>query len=388
MYEMTEYPDLPKLNSSPEVKMRAWQNWAARETKLRALLGLYIMDGVIAQFSGNPTFAQHMCNPLPLPSSELAFEATSPEAWLREMGSQRDQSIRFHDAFCSLFSPSCDLPNLENIGSTFYIKVVLEGVRSLVYQSYRKEGSPVGVPQKTEISRVLAHLRDYITTTNSLSSIDRCIALIRWHAICLDTVSDTARGTRRLCYSYNINQQIFGGGVREERNIDPERWLRSHVARRALLHATMIQEIASQLPLGSAHNIYIPGAVFAAATTYAAFALAGVSRVVLPTVVDWKSVVRLDSNLTASQAAAEGGDGFGGFGMESPPARSMMKKEGLRDTLSYLAGNFAQSGTPGDVRNLAYDLSSVQILLRGLSMQWGVALEMEQVVQAWILRCE
>lgn len=47
--------DLPALDSSHAEKDGQWRIWASKEIQRRALLAHYILDGQIAQMSGDPT---------------------------------------------------------------------------------------------------------------------------------------------------------------------------------------------------------------------------------------------------------------------------------------------------------------------------------------------
>jgi hypothetical protein len=285
LFDLPDVAPLPSRNDTTNLVYEAWRGWIARESQLRSLLGMYILDGVISQYSGNPTFAQHMANQLPMPSDELAFSAISASEWL-ERQLQLDtyqSSLRFCDVFRVFFYPEEKLDNSRPPDLTFLaLKVILEGLKSLVAESSRVEPHPVGVPSPEEINVVLDRIRGYIIAHSRLTLLERQTAMLRWHAICLDTWKVAARGARRLCFSHGITQHIFGGCERYETDIDPQRHIDKEDARRTLLHAREIQHIASQLPLGLAHDPHVPGAVFAAATTYAAFALAGKSRILFP----------------------------------------------------------------------------------------------------------
>ncbi|KAF2738909.1 hypothetical protein EJ04DRAFT_509088 [Polyplosphaeria fusca] len=371
LFDLPELAPLPSFDDSPEVKYRAWRFWLSREGQLRTILGLYIMDGVISQFSGNPTFAQHMSNQLPTPSDEQTFNASTPDEWIELLlrKSPLETRPRFCDMFRKLFYPDDELTkDIPNNISLFSLKVVLEGLKSLVAESKRIEPAPVGVPSHSEICRVLDRIRRYISASPSLTTVEKNTALLRWHAVCLDALGNTARGARRLCYPYGIKQYIFGGGERFEADINPRRWISSDQASRTLLHASEIQRMASGLPLGLAHDPHLPGAVFAAATTFAAHALAGKSRIVFPTNVDWEVAVLLPQGSTHWE------------GRESP-------REETNITLNFIRGSLEEEGPGRVLRALSYELSSMRLLLRGLSLQWGVSMEMEEVVDSWISKC-
>ncbi|KAL4862949.1 hypothetical protein BDV12DRAFT_206864 [Aspergillus spectabilis] len=364
MYDSTEAIPLPSQADNPVIKDQAWRRWVAQETMLRTLLGLYIVDGVVSQFSGNPTFARHTANPLLLPNCDAAFTALTPDDWIQNMQQYPTPRLRFCDVYHDLFRQSHDNSPTGYDVSLFHHKVVLEGIRCLVSETNRTNPPPVGMPSKRDLLLVLRQLRHNILGSHTLTPTDKLTALLQWHSICLDTVVSTARGTRRMCHLFGIKQSIFGGSQREESRINPARWTQSAAGRATLLHAINMQAIAAQLPLGLAYDVNIPGAVFAAATTYTSFTLAGVSKIIFPAVVDW------DTALIALQ-----------MGSERVPVED---EASMQHTLDFIAGTFEATGMPRDkyvVRDLSYDLTAMRTLLRGLSLQWGVAVEMEEVLQ-------
>jgi hypothetical protein len=371
MYEGLGQPSLPSPDASYEVMQRAWYSWIAQETRLRTLLGLYIVDGVVSQFSGNPTFARHMANPLALPSDESVFNAATAQEWIQASLKScllPSNNFRFCDVFHALFSQDdMTITSLwpQSGISLFHHKIVLEGIRSLVADANRTKPAPVGVPSKQDIGNAVIRLRGQILQNHRLSSPDQIVAMLQWHTICLDLVGSTARGTRRMCSLHRIPQRVFGGDSRDEQDIDPRRWAQSKCARIALLHASEIQELATNLPLGMAYDINVPGAVFAAATTYSALALAGPGKVVLPPTIDW---------VTAVQAATV-----------DEEVETLGMHRTSNDTLSFVRDGVSEKGL---LRDLSYELTSIRSLLRALSLQWSVAREMEQVVGAWIERMQ
>jgi hypothetical protein len=369
MYEGLEQPPLPSPDAHPEVILQAWHRWIAQETRLRTLLGLYIVDGVVSQFSGNPTFARHMANPLTLPSDESIFNAATAEDWIQASLNCRllpSNNSRFCDVFHTLFSKdnrTTTSMSPQSSVSLFQHKIVLEGIRSLVADATRTKPAPVGVPSKKDIGNAVLRLREQIMQNQHLSLPDQAVAMLQWHTICLDLVVSTARGTRRMCSLHGIPQRIFGGDSRDEQGIDPRRWAQSKNARIALLHASQLQELATHLPLGMAYDINVPGAVFAAATTYSAFALAGAGKVVLPSTIDWAAVVK----------AATMDEQVYNSGPHTIP----------NETLSFVNDGISARGP---LRDLSYELTSIRSFFRSLSLQWSVAEEMEEVVGAWIER--
>jgi hypothetical protein len=172
-----------------------------------------------------------------------------------------------------------------------------------------------------------------------------------------------------MCHHYGISQHIFGGNKREESSqIDPEGWAQGLRARKCLLHALEIHKLASDVPLGYIHDTSLPGALFAAATTYCSFALPGASKILAPTSIDWDLVVSC--------------------GLENIPAvRAIPPSAEYTGTLEFLRNDMSPQTTGWIARNLVYEMSSVRILLHSESKYWGVTHEMEEVVRAWEARC-
>lgn len=164
---------------------------------------------------------------------------------------------------------------------------------------------------------------------------------------------------------------IFGGKKRQESGpVNPERWAQGLLARKSLLHAVEIHKIASEIPLGIMHDTCLPGALFAAATTYASFALPGLTKIFLPAAIDWDTVILsgLDDGDTQTPTTPSAG-----------AAR--------RNTLRFLESRIDMPSADWTARNLFYELSSIRVLLYCLSQNWGVTQEMEEVVGSWEARC-
>ncbi|KAI4728363.1 C2H2 type zinc finger domain protein [Aureobasidium sp. EXF-10728] len=358
---------LPSLDASPAEKDRQWKMWAAHEIRRRVLLAQYILDGLVSSASGNPTTARHAANQLGLPCDESLFDANTADEWLIKMRSQPKQDVSFRNIFRSLFLP-VDMGRLsEHTLTSFSLRVILEGVQSLVSES--TDGPSVGVPTRSEIRRALAQVHESITK-NAISTPETLEALLRWHSICLDAATDSSMLCRHLCVRYNITQHVLGGSKGLKAGLDLVAWAKTEDARRALLHAVAIQDIVEQLPRGRAHVLHMPSSLFAAATVYSVFSLAGYTTVNLPRVVDWK-----DALFTEVDPCVILGD-LAGTSAGSSTTRRFVRGEKL-----------SGSGYESLTRNLLYELNSMQKLFRCLSSQWGLAYDMESLLNSWISLC-
>jgi hypothetical protein len=134
------------------------------------------------------------------------------------------------------------------------------------------------------------------------------------------------------------------------------------------LHAIAIQDIVEQLPRGRAHVIHIPSSLFAAATIFCVFSLGGLASVNIPSMVDWETV--LSSNYDHRTFPGQ------------PDSISQS------ETKRYIRGEYSTMfGAVGVTKNLLYELNSMQKLFRCLCSQWGIAYDMEDVLDQWNALC-
>jgi hypothetical protein len=424
MFDCGPFPPLSSLDlaAADDAEMDSlWRTWVAREIQQRAVLAHFMLDGLISQMSGVPTSVRHATNQLSLPSSEPAFEASSADEWISHM--RRSQSVQgqtsfeipttttFRSILRRLFR-SPESPWFDTTLSAFSYKVILEGLQSLISDDDCEEeegGTAVGVPTRSEVRRALNQVYETITLNASLSSADQGETLLRWHSICLETVVNTSLLCRNLCSRYDITQHIWRQQPQSQQQRTPHHtqnsrklfdlvdWVTTPSARIALLHAMAIQEIVEQLPRGRAHVIHMPSSLFATATVYAVFALAGSPALKIPCSVVWQDVL-LDTRCAAagqtvsSSAPATSAsylslsDVSNTVHSNSNPSGNNSNGLGVTDTCRYIRGDTLY-GLNVTSRNLLYELNSIQKLFRCLFAQWGVAYDMESVVEQWISLC-
>ncbi|KAI9372151.1 hypothetical protein BJX61DRAFT_542976 [Aspergillus egyptiacus] len=365
---------LPFPNASSSEKDQKWRTWAAREIQQRALLAYYILDGLVAQMSGDGASSRHVANPLTLPSSEAAFDAASAEEWLTHMRAQKAEVPSFKLIFRSLFPPIGSFRALDYQLSAFSLRVILEGLQSLVSDSDEYDLAAVGVPGRSDVRRALAQVHETISLSIHLSAPERLEVLLRWHTICLDTMINSTALCRHVCSIHNIPQHVSSGSRTLRPNFDMLAWVNTEDARRALLHAVAIQDIIEQLPRGRAHVIHMPSSLFAAATVYVAFALAGIANVHLPRTIVWQDALLSHADLNLNISMNSGCDAaWSPTGSET----ARFVAEGRTDSPPGVAAT----------RNLLYEMNSMQKLFRCLISQWGIAHDMEEIVDRWITLC-
>jgi len=359
--------NLPVLDASDEEKDRSWRAWAAKEIQQRALLGHYVVDGLISRMSGEAPSVRHSANQLGLPSSEAAFDARTADQWIVQMKCRETAPLSFRKIITSLFSPLGQCHTMNYDFSAFAIRVILEGLQSFLADCESDE-TLIGVPSKLELRRALVQVYQGIKSNISISEPERLELFLRWHTICLDACKDSSILCRSVCSRYGVSQHVCGGPEHSKVDVDLVSWANTEDGRRALLHAIAIQEIVEQLPRGRAHVIHIPGSLFASSTVYCVFSLAGQTTVNIPSIVDWPSV--LSSGYESSEAI---------------PAAS----SNIAETRKYIRGEYAVilGSQLAETKNLLYELNSMQKLFRCLSSQWGISYDMEPVIDQWIALC-
>jgi hypothetical protein len=364
--------DLPSLDASEEEKNMGWRRWAAKEIQQRALLGHYLVDGLISRMSGEIPSVRHAANQLSLPSTEVVFEARNADEWLSVMHSQERNLTQysFRKITNSLFNhqPAGHVRSMPGNLSAFSLRVILEGLQSLVSDCDSDDVALVGVPSKFELRRALAQIYEKISASPRISEPERLENFLRWHTICLDACKDSSLLCRSVCFRYGVTQNVCPGRDTNKPELDLVSWANTEDARRALLHAVAIQEIVEQLPRGRAHVIHIPSSLFASATVYCVFSLAGLTTVNLPSSVDWQSVLS--------------------SGYESVPIIGNSDSSCASETRRYIRGELSSLfGSVGTAGNLLYELNSMQKLFRCLSSQWGIAYDMEDIIDQWMSLC-
>ncbi|KAI0136210.1 C2H2 type zinc finger domain protein [Xylariales sp. AK1849] len=351
-----------------------WRIWVSKELQLRALLGHYILDGQLTYISGQPTSVAHATNPLVLSSDSGLFECQTAEEWLAEINRDTRDRVHFRQIYKGLFNSQDNDATvavaLRSLESPIDVRVVLECLHSLVRETrdplYLQ--SIVAGPSLPEINTALGRLNQHLERSWSQKPVERLELVLRWHFVCLDTISNSMHLCNMLFGQYRIEQNIIRVKDAPKPWSEVLEWARTSMdAKRALLHATAIQDIATQLPLNHIQSPWMSVPIFTAAIMYSVFCLAGVLTVSLPSVVDWGVVLNVQQPATGKGTLDLGGQG----------KTQLWLASSLRATNSVL----------GQSRNLRYDLNSLQTIIHGLSVQWGVCVELERALQVIKAHC-
>jgi hypothetical protein len=234
---------------------------------------------------------------------------------------------------------------------------MLEGLKALSVEWTVSSPSSelVGIPSERDISRALGRMHAYIHQSIRLSQVEKDIALLRWHTICMHMTVDVIELCQTLFQKYNIDQRVVG--VRKVSSLDLPAWSSSTRARLGLLHAFSIYSILQTLPTVQKQKIHVPMAAFSAAMVYSAFLLGGVASISLPNVQSWDSVVLIDLDMPLYGVNEDDLD----FGVRQ-----------------YLQGSVH---THDKHINILYDISLSSRILKDLEKIWGISRDMRLVLE-------
>ncbi len=331
-----------------------WKVWAAKETKLRALLGHYILDGQISAYSGGPTCQRHTSHSLPMPCGDSIFEAPTAVAWKEKMLAGRQKMPNFAQLFNSVMSQNVHVRHLGSSLTLFTACIILEGLKSLVAEQSKAGVDVIGVPSRLDISRGLGRLHTFIEQSLSMSEVAKKVILLRWHTIGIDSATDFNWFCRALCRQNNVEQRVVGG--RKTPTLDLRYWVQTPQARLALLHATTIRHMIHELPLNQAQTIHVPMAVFAAGMIYCGFLLGAISTIAVPEDCSWESLMLLDLDMSDHTTSDDLDD----------------------QVRQYLNGTFSNAQRQN---NILYDVSLFSTFLKNLGQLWGVSTHMHKILE-------
>ncbi|PYI26239.1 hypothetical protein BP00DRAFT_407708 [Aspergillus indologenus CBS 114.80] len=408
MHAVAELPTAPLMPCPPQELQAHWHRWTAVETQKRAILGHYILDGLISQTSGAPASARHLINSLRTAGSDAVFQAHTADDWLDQLRQPESAlpDMPFSEVYFSVFAST--YPSHPLNLSDFSIFVILEGLQSLVSDLHEIGAGKLAIGAITErqIIRALlniyeVHLRHRLgslpSPSNPSSSSsglpphkpdDPFQLLLRWHTVCLELALPTARFYSFLCQSHPHLPRTIGdhqSKAAASTSTDPTPPSTPTTTLppplRALLHALTITRLLNRLPFHQAHSPHIPAAIFATAVTIAGWCLSHQKT---------KRFIAADKhNLLAEQNWAEvwgvrpsgteeGDSGQGGDGTERPAAAAeeAMERRLLGDA----------DGSGGAV-HLLQELNFLVICLETVVARWQISGVMAEMVRGLMGLC-
>ncbi|KAL2860077.1 hypothetical protein BJX68DRAFT_78162 [Aspergillus pseudodeflectus] len=337
-------------------KQYLWEQWAAAEVQRRAVLGHYILDGLISQASGSPTSARHMINKLGAASSDAAFEAATSDGWLEEMLRSRQDHPPMSKVYAAILNPQYRQSPLNL--SSFSVAVVIEGLQSLVAESHEVADNCPGIVAREEIIRGLLNVYR-VHVSFALAHEKR---VIRWHNVCMEMAAPSTSLYSALCAMFDVPFLLSGiSAASAVQNLDLRHWVSSPDSIRAFLHALAIVRLVRHLPFADSHSPHVPIAIFASAIVMSTICLFGTTTLEVPVSPRWEDVW--------TQCPL---DSAGNQGLSTPEGQN---------TSDYLhALNRSSSGKTVSV-HLPSEINFLQLALQTGTSRWGISQQMENVVQ-------
>jgi hypothetical protein len=354
--------------AGPEDWLHGWKAWAAKEVHRRGLLGHYILDGQLAYLSGQSACGLHVTNPLYLSACSRAFEAQSEEEWLQVLAEEPSERISFREIYCCLFTTGDLQPDanrrLRLVRMPLDVRVILACLHAVARDSRKAQlaESIMGVPSQQQVRRALLRFYDLLTGAWPLNRAERSELMMCWHFVCIDTLCESIELLDQLCRHYTIPAPVFKTRSSQLNLFKALLWAQESLdAKSSLLHATAVHDIIDQLPLNSLQSFWTPMPILAVLVIYAIFRLGGISSVSVPPIVYWQSTM-VDDNIDR------------GGGRDNQDIAT--KKTWMFLTSGLGAPNYAI----GPARNLPFEMKKLTSTLHFLAGQWGIALEMEEMV--------
>lgn len=348
---------VPSITAPYDQKLEAWQKWAAEEVQARALLWQYVIDGLLSHFYRHSTLLQHETNPLLLPTSSAAFEAATVDAWIEEMSDCGWQSRPTVRAYVKALFVG-DTETTSKPISEFGIRVVLECLQSLILREAEAAEETIGLVSKQEICVALLNLK-YWQLHDSRTAAE---LLLRWHAVFISMSANV----RQLCAIIGparyVNELFHHSQeVEENKEVDLRAWVQTPDARRALLHAMAVAELAQNLSFGNSYAIHVPFAIFSAAAVVAAFVAGEVHSLPIPTQIDWAALYQDLRNPIYSE------------GPGAHPA----------EMVRFLAGSTLPEGGATVFRKISTEISIFHSHVKAMSGTWGITRSMQKLLEQW-----
>lgn len=349
--------ELPSLDLLEVDKNTLWKTWAATEVQRRAILGHYILDGLISQASGSPASARHLINSLGMACSDAAFAAKTADEWIMEITRSTQSQIPVCEAFTRIFAPNYSENPLQfSHLSTF---VMIEGLQSLIADLHEIRGPVFGTVSRSQIVQAMLNLHQGNIMPETASDFHRLPILIRWHCVFIETTAPSIAIYRWLCDHYELPQVLGGIHAKSQLgNLNLIQWAGQADAFRAALHAISITRLLDTLPLSQIYRaMHIPTAVFTSAMIISTMCLFNGPVVEIPERYTWFDVWK--SHLSPSTD------------LES------LNPSGPTNVLRDL-GISGQGDTT--IINLLDELNSLQVILKTVASRWGVSAQMGDII--------
>ncbi|KAJ5281402.1 hypothetical protein N7478_006774 [Penicillium angulare] len=348
----------PRIDMPEREKDILWKTWAASEVQRRAILGHYILDGLISQASGSPASASHLINSLGTACSDAAFSAETADEWIVEINRSEQSQLPVSEAFVRIFAIDYGVNPLRL--SRFSTFVIIEGLQSLVSDLHEVQGPVFGTVSQEQIIQAMLNLyQGNIASTTAQSEGQDLPTLLRWHSVFIEITAPSILIYRCLCNRYQL-PQVLGGIHAKSRldDIDLNQWVMKKDAYKAVLHAISITRLLEHLPLSQVYMIHVPTAIFASAMVLAIICILNRNVIEIPEkniwIDIWKKHTIPRTGQTSSTDTSEPEDMFG-------------YPDHINQTKSMTA-------------NLLELMNSLHVILTTVASRWGTSAQMGDII--------
>ncbi|KAL3470315.1 hypothetical protein BJX99DRAFT_267560 [Aspergillus californicus] len=283
MYSMKDIQTAaPDIHPRESDKRLEWERWAAQEVQRRAVLGHYILDGLISQASGSPSSARHLINRIGSACSDTAFAASTVDDWISELMASPNVQQPMSEILAIVLTGRHAQTPLKL--SSFSIAVVIEGFQSLISEAKEVTGDPIGVVTRQQIIGGLLSLSKHLPPFSASKTT------IRLHNVCIEVVAPTTSLWRALCDTFALPRLLLTSAAIPVEDLNLTEWVKGADATRALLHALAILRLLHQIPFSNAHAPHLPAAIFSSALVISSVCLSGTTTVDAPQSPQWEDV--------------------------------------------------------------------------------------------------
>jgi hypothetical protein len=353
-----ELQPIPSLDMPSSEKDALWKSWASSEVQRRAILGHYILDGLISETFGSPASTRHLVNRLNVTCSDAAFAAKSADEWILKMAHAPELKFTISEVYASIFSSHyVETPLLL---SSFTISVVIEGLQSLISDIEEVGEFAFGMVTKPQIMQALMNLHQgNISTLLATNERNALSVLIRWHTVCMEVAAPSASIYSTICDEFEVPHELLGMTSKVPgMKFNAKEWAKSPNAVRAVLHAIAIIQILEDIPASQSHAFHFPAAIFASSVILSGMCLFGLKDMEIPAAPFWQHVwVPV----------------LPGTGTEGISAQFWNGDDLLR--FLYSSGTGVTSSV-----NLLNQINILQLLVRTIASRWTISKKMEAIV--------
>jgi hypothetical protein len=235
-----------------------WKEWAKTEELIRIALGLHIHDAELADIFHHEPFLRHGTKHLPIAASKALFTASSASEWATVYTNELSTEYPLYSTPPNPGTPGThDLETIP-LSSRFTLYAALEGVAATIVETRQSGQFDMHQIEKFQETLISFYVR-YLTSLSPFESDNLGITVL-WHLTFMS-----------LCIDFDLLERAVGrdGPVLDGDDMGTiVEWAASPLAKRCIIHASLIQKKLEALSIGFEPAIHVPRAMFLAAVSW------------------------------------------------------------------------------------------------------------------------